>query len=76
MASLSIRKLDEEQKRQILDYIQVVEKPKSSLAAWLDEIDLLREELTAKYGKLHFPSAVDMINEMREERDNDILNSL
>jgi hypothetical protein len=71
-----IRKLDAEKQRQVLNFVQKIEAPETSLGAWLKDIDSLREELIAKYGTMHFPGVAELLNEIREERDNDILNSL
>lgn len=71
-----IRKLDEERKRQVLIYIQEIDAPRLTLGEWLHDIETLSQELEAKYGARHFPSATDLINELREERLDDILGSL
>ncbi|MBI5669967.1 MAG: hypothetical protein HZC41_18390 [Chloroflexi bacterium] len=71
-----IRKLDEDRKRQVLLYIQEIDAPRLTLGEWLQDIETLSQTLQAKYGAHHFPSAADLINEVREERLDDILGSL
>lgn len=43
----------------------------SFMLAWLEQAEALSQMLEQKYGQ--FPSAVDIINENREERLNDIM---
>jgi hypothetical protein len=71
-----IRKLDEDRKRQVLLYIDEIDAPRLTLGEWLQDIERLSQELEKKYGANHFPSAADLINEVREERLDDILGSL
>lgn len=62
-----IRKLDENRKRQVLTYIEGIDIPQLTLGEWLQDIESLSKELEAKYGSRHFPSAADMVTEVREE---------
>ena len=39
--------------------------------SWHDEMKQLREELSARHGE--FPNVADMVNEVREERLNDLM---
>jgi hypothetical protein len=71
-----VRQLDIESQQRVLEYIESIEAPAITIGEWLERIDALREQLDAKYGPNHFPSAADIIEEMREERLNDILGSL
>ena len=69
-----IRKLDEAQKKQILEFVrQVEEQQPTEEPNWLEAILTLEQQLTAKYGTNHFPPSADTINEIREERLNDIM---
>ncbi|MAS32765.1 MAG: hypothetical protein CL610_02085 [Anaerolineaceae bacterium] len=71
------RKMDSKQQLQLVENIRKdLEHPSLSLGAWLQNAEVLRARLEAKYGANHFPSAVDILNQVREERDDDILNSL
>jgi len=66
-----IRQLDEAQQRELLDKLVVFEEPEPD--DWLERVRTLREELRAKYGVQPFGSVVDMVNEAREERLDDIM---
>jgi hypothetical protein len=46
-----------------------------SLAAWLAEAEAVRLTLSPDAGG-HIPAATDLLNEVREERDADILRSI
>ena len=63
--------LSEEEAAQILQQMRSAQSQKLALAEWLEEARKLREELAAKYGQ--FPSAVDVLHEIREERLNDLM---
>jgi len=45
----------------------------SAMLDWLAEAEKLQAELYAKYGE--FPSSVDILNEIREERLDDLMGS-
>jgi hypothetical protein len=61
--------LDDEAKARVRSAL--VESPSTTEADWLEQARALREEMRAKYGTLRF-SAVDLLNEAREERLNDL----
>ncbi|MBI5670836.1 MAG: hypothetical protein HZC41_22825 [Chloroflexi bacterium] len=52
-----------------------VEQPRSETLSWLEQVRQLRAELSAKYGRREV-SVVELLNEAREERLNDILGGL
>lgn len=71
-----IRKLDLlniEQQTRVLEFMEQIYAPPTSEGDWLTDIIALEQHLTVKYGENHFLSIADLINEMREERDNGIL---
>lgn len=76
-----LRLLDKEAQQRVWQQIELdasypampsVIEPVVSLETWLEEATKMRQEFAAKYGQLSFNIA-DLINEMREERLNDIL---
>ncbi|MCB9452775.1 MAG: hypothetical protein H6672_15155 [Anaerolineaceae bacterium] len=72
-----IRRMNEGQQRHILTLLDEVEGAQTiALGEALRQIDTLRLQLEAKYGADHFTSAVDILDEIREERLDDILGSM
>lgn len=65
--------LDAEQQTRVLQFIEQIRTPPDMPGDWVADIVALEQHLTAKYGKNRFFSIVDFINEMREERDDEIL---
>ena len=63
--------LSEEEAFQLLQQIRAKAKDNAPDMSWHDEMTKLREELAAKYGQ--FPSAVDVLREIREERLDDLM---
>lgn len=65
------QQLDDDAKQRVL---QALTQPQANVAKgnWLDETRALRAEMRAKYGKLAFSAAM-LINEVREERLNDLM---
>jgi len=71
-----IDKLDEEQQRQVLEYIRILEKPQLlTWDQWLELADQAQAELRSKYGEKHYFNSQSILDEVREERLNDILGS-
>jgi hypothetical protein len=67
-----IERLPEEKVERWLEQIKgEIENQPFNAAAWWEDIDRLRANLQAKYGMM--TSSADIINEMREERLNDIM---
>ena len=58
--------LSEEEAFQLLQQMRTTGGRQLNLADWLEEARKLRKELAAEYGQ--FPSAVDVLREIREER--------
>ncbi len=50
-------------------------EPEISLAEWLEQAAVLREEMAAKYDPMPF-SFAELLNKIREERDNQILDNI
>lgn len=71
-----IKKLDRlsvEQQTRVLQFMEQIYIPSDTSADWLANIVALEQRLTAKYGENRFQPAADLINRMREERDDEIL---
>ncbi len=69
-----VRKFDESTQRRILDYMATLEqKGTIPLGEWLKQAESLRLELLEQHGGKDFGSTVDLLNEMREERLDDLL---
>jgi hypothetical protein len=71
------RQLEPESRARVLAALQVevVEEQAFNLEEWLEEIEKVRLNLRPDSSG-HLPSVSDMVNEVREERDADILRSL
>ena len=72
-----VTKLDANRQQQVLEYVRELTatpvKTQSTLGEWLEQADVFREELVAKYGADHFASVQDMLDDVREERLNDLM---
>jgi hypothetical protein len=72
-----IRKIDRmnpEQQQGVLDFItRTLDEAEKASGDWLEEILTLEKQVTAKYGETHFPSIAETINEIREERLDDLM---
>lgn len=72
-----IKKIDQmtaEQQQGVLNFItQKLDKMEETSRGWLEEIISLEKQLTTKYGENHFPPSAETINELREERLNDLM---
>lgn len=69
-----IDKLDEDQQRRLLDYVRLLARPHTlTWAEWLARADRAREELRQKYGDQHFFNSQSLLDEVREERLDDLL---
>ncbi len=67
-----IRKLDEAQKKQILEFIQEIDEQESTDENWSDRARTLRLKLRHKYGVNRFADNQAVLDEVREERLNDL----
>lgn len=69
-----IDKLDEKQQQQLLEYVRVLSKPEAlTWAQWLDLADQAQAKLRAKYGDQHYFNSQSILDEVREERLDDLL---
>jgi DNA integrity scanning protein DisA with diadenylate cyclase activity len=72
-----VAKLDAHKQQQILDYVRELAaapvKAQLTLTEWLEQADAFREELVAKYGVDHFGNVQDALDDVREERLNDLM---
>lgn len=72
-----VARMDENGKRRILELAQQLE-PKTEtpqISSWLDEAAAFRSQLRAKYGEDHTFDTQQTLDEIREERLNDIMGS-
>jgi hypothetical protein len=71
-----IDRLDETQQQQVLDYIRVLGKsPRITWTQWLELADQAQSELHAKYGDQHYFNSQSVLDEIRQERLDDLLGS-
>jgi hypothetical protein len=72
-----VAKLDAAKQQQLLEYIRELTatpaRTQSTLGEWLEQADAFREELVAKYGLNHFGNVQDTLDDVREERLNDLM---
>jgi len=72
-----VTKLDIIKQQQVLEFVQeLTAKPmqaQSTLGEWLEQADAFREELVAKYGVDHFGRVQETLDDVREERLNDLM---
>lgn len=73
-----IGKLDAAKQRQVLAYVDSLlpeqgAPPPFDFEEWLTSLSAFRDKLTAKYGPHHFGSVQDILDEVREERLNDLM---
>ena len=69
-----IDKLDEIQQRQLLEYVRVLSKPQTlTWVQWLDLADQAQAKLRTKYGEQHYFNSQSILDEVREERLDDLL---
>ncbi len=72
-----VRKIDRmnpEQQQGVLDFItRTLSELEITSGDWLEEILALEKQITARYGEHHFPPSAEVINEIREERLDDLL---
>lgn len=73
------QRLESEAKRRVLqsltEHVQQAEREPFDVSAWLAETDAVRiTSRTDSTGQM--PSASELVNEVREERDDDILRSI
>jgi hypothetical protein len=69
-------KLDTSKQQQVLDYLRALtatSKSQMTLGEWLEQTGTFREELLARYGSDHFGGIQNMLDDVREERLNDLM---
>lgn len=62
-----IRRLDENQQRQVLAYIGMIQPEPFDFASWLHAVEKFQAELAAQYGASHTFGTLDLLDELREE---------
>jgi DNA-binding GntR family transcriptional regulator len=67
------RNMDEYNQLRLLEFAERLETPKKSWDEWLKLANALHDELVAQYGENHYFNSVDVLNEIREERLDDIM---
>ena len=70
-----LHELDESQKQRVLSFLIDLTVPKLSWDEWVKEADKFQEELREKYGDQHF-DVVELLNEIREERVDEIIRAM
>lgn len=73
-----VSKLDDSKQLQVLEFVRSLDENQTQfeMVDWLQRMRKLRQKLLAKYGPNHFPAVQAMIDEVREERLDDIMRSL
>ena len=73
-----VSKLNPMTQQQVLDYVRQLQSDEAdelplTLREWLDKARTLRQELHAKYGDNYLIDIQSMLEEVREERSNDLM---
>jgi hypothetical protein len=68
-----ISMLDAEQKKRVLEFVRELKKPQMTLGEWLARAEAFQAELRAKYGDDFFFNSLSVLDEIHEERLNDIM---
>jgi Zn-dependent oligopeptidase len=68
------KKLDITTQERLLALVEE-QKGQTDFNQLMKDMDEFRERLVTKYGEGHFMSAVDMVREVREEHENDLMDS-
>ncbi len=69
----AVQKLDRERKQRVLEFIRSLEKPQAVSADWFERVEAFQAELRAKYGDDFVFGVQSMLDEVREERLNDLM---
>lgn len=69
----AVRQLDVERQRRVLEFIRDLGESPMTLAEWLDRAQELQEELQARYGEGFVFDSQAVLDEIREERLDDIM---
>lgn len=67
-----IESMDEHKQLQVLEFVNSLEQPKMSWDEWLKLAKTLHDDLVVEYGESHYFNSVDVLNEVREERLDDL----
>ena len=69
-----IDKLDEKQQQQLLENVRGLAKPQPlTWVQWLERADQAQAALREKYGDQHYFNSQSILDEVREERLNDLM---
>ena len=68
-----VQQLDDTQKQVLLEFAEHLGERELTLAEWLDKVDATRQRLAEKYGVNPTFSVQELLDEVREERLNDIM---
>lgn len=60
-----IRKLDEQNKRRVLEFVNGLQHTPGAWDEWLRLADKLHAELVAEYGENHYFNSTDVLREVR-----------
>ena len=62
-----IRKLEENQQRQVLAYIGAIQPEPFDFDQWLQQVENFQLELAAEYGTSHTFGTLDLLDELRQQ---------
>jgi hypothetical protein len=74
-----VARLNQHQKENLIRYIDLAERDEPAqltMGEWLEEARAFRAELEQKYGKDHYFDSLEVLDEIREERLNDLMGSV
>jgi hypothetical protein len=72
----AVRQLDEERQKRVLEFIRDLSQSPLTLGEWLDRAQAFQDELRAKYGEDFVFNSQSVLDEIREERLDDIMGGL
>ncbi len=70
-----LHQLDDAQKIQVLEFIERVYSPQFSHTDWVQRVETFQAEIHSKYGNRPQVSVQDLLDEVQEERLDDLMGS-
>lgn len=70
-----IRQLDDTQKIRVLEFVQEIGKPTPTPEDWFERVEAFQAELRARHGSSFRINVQELLDEVREERLDDLLGS-
>jgi hypothetical protein len=68
-----LHNMDEVHQKSVLEFIRNIESPKMDLGEWLEKASKIHDDLVNEYGKDHFFNSQSVLDEIREERLDDLM---